>query len=337
MSITSEPAVDRLRGMVNGFRATQVCYVFAKLALADRLVNSSLTAIEVAISVDADPDTLHRVLRLAALLGLVLEEPSGRFRLAPLGELLRTDSPDSIRPVAIQLGELHYAAWGALLHATKTGQSAFEHVFGAPLFDYLAKNPEAQATFDAYMSANKDPFADALPEKYDFSRFRVIVDVGAGNGSVSAAVLARNRDLKAIIFDRPQVMKAATELLGSAALAGRCRLIAGDFFESVPSGGDIYLLSNVIHDWGDADALRILRNCRAAMDQSTPLIVLEAVLPRHGQTDGTVMSDVNMLVMLTGRERTQDEYASLLHTAGLHVSKTTSISGRLSLIEAFPD
>lgn len=331
------PVAERLVTMMNGFRTTQVAYVVAKLGIADQLSELPLTASEVAGKVNADVSGLGRVLRLAALFGLVAEEPGDRFRLTPMGELLRTNSPGSLRAVAVQLGELHYVAWGDLLHSARTGESAFEHVYGAPLFDYLSNHQDAQATFDAYMSANKDPFASALNEKYDFSSFGLLVDVGAGNGSVSAAVLSANPKLEAIIFDRPAVMSAAERFVAEAGLQARCRLVAGDFLDSVPTGGDVYMLSNIIHDWDDVRAGNILRNCRAAMKRNAPLILLEAILAPHGEPNGTVMADVNMLVMLTGHERTEDAYHSLLRASGLRPSRTIALSRRLSLIEALAD
>lgn len=334
MSVASEASVDRLLAMINGFRTTQVVYVTAKLGLADYLASSALTADELAIKTDTNQQGLGRVLRLAALYGLVTEEADGRFNLAPLGESLRSEAPRSLRPVAIQLGELHYRAWGELLHSVKTGKSAFMNEYGAPLFDYLAAHPDAQATFDAYMSANRSPFAKALSEKYDFSSFHLIVDVGGGNGSVSAAILQENPNLKAIILDRPETVGAARQLLEAERLEDRCQLIAGDFFESIPSGGDLYLLSNIIHDWDDERAVEILRNCRAAMAPNTPVILLEAVLLPHGRSNGAVLADVNMLVMLTGKERTEDQYASLFRSAGFRPSRTISINDRLSVIEA---
>jgi hypothetical protein len=336
MSVASESALDRLLSMINGFQATQVVYVIAKLGLADYLSASPLTTAELATKTNADPRNLGRMLRLAALFGLVAEKPDGRFQLAPLGEQLRSTIRTSMRPVAIQLGELHYGGWGALLHSVVTGESGFEHVYGKPLFDYLAEHPDAQTTFDAYMSANKDPFAAALSEKYDFSRFRVIVDVGGGNGSVSAAILNENPQLEAIIFDQPQVVRAAKQLLSTAGLLDRCRLVSGDFFQSVPSGGDIYMLSNIIHDWDDARAVRILSNCRTAMRVDSPVILLEAVLPPQGQPNRAVLGDVNMMTMLTGKVRTQEEYGSVLHAAELRLSKIVPVSDRLSLIEARP-
>lgn len=337
MSVTPAPTVDRLVTMMNGFRNTQVTYVLAKLGVADHISEAPMTAAEVASKVHADTNGLGRVLRLAALFGLVEEEPGERFRLTSMGELLRTKTAGSLRAVAIQLGELHYAAWGDLLHSARTGESAFEHVYGAPLFDYLSDHPDAQATFDAYMSANKDPFASALNEKYDFSRFALLVDVGAGNGSVSLAALSANPRLEAIIFDRPAVMSAAERSVAEAGLQDRCRLVAGDFFDSVPTGGDVYMLSNIIHDWDDTRARKILRNCRASMNRNALLILLETVLPPHGEPNRAVMADVNMLVMLTGEERTEAAYHSLLRGSGFQPSRTIPISPRLSLIEAFAE
>jgi O-methyltransferase/methyltransferase family protein len=337
MSTASRTAINDLLSLVNGFRRTQVVYVVAKLGIADYISGSPLTAAELAAKTNSDTESLGRVLRLAALFGLVAEESGGRFSLAPLGEPLISTIQGSIRPVAIQLGELHYGARGALLYSTVTGSSAFQHVYGKPLFEYLAENPDAQKTFDAYMSANKDAFAEALVRKYDFSSVRVIVDVGAGNGSISAAILSKNPELEAIIFDQPQVVSSAHEVLSTAGLHDRCRVVPGDFFQSVPSGGDIYMLSNIVHDWDDIRSVQILSNCRKAMRRDSTLIMLEAILPPHGQPTSAVLADVNMMAMLNGKERAREEYGSLLHMAGLHLSKVVPVSDRLSLIEARPE
>ncbi|MHB8589908.1 MAG: methyltransferase [Candidatus Dormibacteraceae bacterium] len=235
------------------------------------------------------------------------------------------------------LGEEHYHAWGALRHSVKSGESAFEHVYGRPLFDYLADHPDAQATFDAAMSASKGLFARSVADKYDFSALRVMVDVGGGNGSVSASILEACPNLEAVIYDQPQVLAAAELYLSAAGVRDRCRLVPGDFLQSVPQGGDLYVLSHIVHDWDDERALRILRNCRAAMTRDGAVMLLEAVMPLHGQPARAAMPDVNMMVMLTGQERTEDEYRSLLGAAGLRLSQVISISERLSLVEARPE
>jgi SAM-dependent methyltransferase len=323
-----------LVALMHGFRSTQVVYVIAKLGLADHLAEGPLTAALLASRANVNPESLGRVLRLAAFYGLVTELPEGRFELTPLARPLRADVDDSIAPTAVMLGQEHYGAWGALLHSLKSGESAFQHVYGVPMFDYLARNPDAQADFDAAMGAGTEVFLRALVDVYDFSESRVIVDVGGGNGSVSAMILKRNPAMEAVIYDQPQVLEAADRYLGDAGVRERCRLVPGSFFETVPDGGDLYLLSNIVHDWDDERALRILRNCRAAMTPAAAVLLLEDILPEHGHASQAAMADVNMMVMLTGRERTAAQYRQLLADADLRLTQVVPVSGRESLLEA---
>jgi len=330
------PDLLRLVALMHGFRSTQVTYVIAKLGLADHLAAGPLTAAELASRVKVNPENLGRVLRLAAFYGLVTELPEGRFELTPFARPLRRDVDDSIAPTAVMLGQDHYGAWGALLHSVKSGESAFQHVYGMPMFDYLAKHPDAQADFDAAMSAGTEVFLGSMVDVYDFSESRIIVDVGGGNGSVSAMILKRNPVMEAVIYDQPQVLEAADRYLSGAGVRKRCRLVPGNFFETVPEGGDLYFLSNIIHDWDDERALRILRNCRAAMTPAAAVLLLEAILPEHGHPSQVAMADVNMMVVLTGRERTEAQYRKLLAAADLRLTKVVAVSERDHLIEARP-
>lgn len=319
-----------------GFRSTQVMYVIAKLSLADHLTDGPLSPVELASRVDVDAVSLGRVLRLAAFYGLVAERPGGRFELSQFGRPLRSGGDDSIKAGAIMLGEEHYGAWGDLLHSVKTGEPAFDHVYGAPFFEYMAVHPETQATFDAAVSVGTEVFLDALPDSFEFSTARLLVDVGGGNGSLSALILKRHPALEAVIYDQPQVLAAADCYLTDAGVRSRCRLEPGDFFTSVPEGGDVYLMSNIVHDWDDERALRVLRNCRASMRPDSALLLLEAVLPEHGHPSRAAMADVNMLVLLTGRERTEEQYGSLLAQADLRLTRVIPVSERESLIESRP-
>lgn len=328
--------LNRLVALVQGFRSTQVTYVFAKLGLADRLAESPLTAAELADLVNVHSEALRRVLRLAAFYGLVAEVPGDRFELTPLGRPLCVDAEGSINATATMLGEEHYFAWGSLMHSVKTGKPAFEHVFRLPFFDYMANNPDTQSTFDAAMSAGLDVFLKSLADSYDFSKSRVLVDVGGGNGSVSAMILKRNPAMEAVVYDQPQVLEAAERYLTAAGVRSRCRLVPGDFFRSIPDGGDLYVLSNIVHDWDDARALRILKNCRAAMASTAVMLLIEAVLTEHGRPSPAAMADVNMMVLLTGRERTEEQYRALLAGAGLRLTKVSPIYEREDLIEARP-
>jgi hypothetical protein len=323
-----------LVALVQGFRSTQVTYVIAKLGLADQLAESPLTAAELGYRVNVDGARLGRVLRLAAFYGLVAELPGERFELTAYGRPLCSEVEGSIKATATMLGEEHYAAWGALIHSVKTGEPGFEQIFGAPFFDYMAAHPDTQAIFDAAMSAGVDVFLRSLVETYDFSKAHVIVDVGGGNGSISAMVLNRYPGIEAVVYDQPQVLEAADRYLTAAGVRRRCRLVPGDFFSSVPGGGDLYLLSNIVHDWDDDRALRILKNCRAAMTSAGAVLLVEEVLPEHGQPSRAAMADVNMMVLLTGRERTEEQFRSMLAAADLRLTKVIPLRERESLLEA---
>lgn len=327
---------ERLMALVNGYRATQVIHVMAVLGIADLLVDRSSTAVELASAAGVQPDSLRRVLRLAAYLGLLTEAADERFALTPLGDGLRSDVPASVRGLAIMLGAQHYRAWADLMYSVTTGEPAFPHVFGSGMFEYLAQHPEAQAAFDAAMAGNIEIQLDGLVRAFDFSKVGTVVDVGGGNGAVAAAILTANSSARAVIQDQAQVLEGARTFLHDRGLLDRCRLVAGDFFQSVPEGGDIYVLSHIVHDWNDEAALKILRNCRAVAKPSSLLLLLEAVVPPHGKTSPAALFDVNMMVMLGGRERTADEYTTLLDGAGFRLDRIVAVSDRRSVIVAEP-
>ncbi len=328
--------IERLVNLTRGFRTTQATYVMAKLGLADELAAGPATAAELARKTNVNAEALARVLRLAAFCELVTELPGDRFELTEVGNLLRVGVEGSMKAHAIMVGEEHYTAWGSLLYSVQTGKPAFEHLFGSPFFDYLAKHPDAQATFDAAMSAGTDVYFESLGDAFDFGAVRVLVDVGGGNGSLAAMVLKRQPQLQAVVYDQPQVLAAADRYLTVAGVRDRCRLVTGNFFESVPEGGDVYLLSNIVHDWDDERAIHILKNCRAAISHEGTVLLVEAVVPEHGTPSAAAVADVNMLVLLSGRERTAAQFESLLGAAGLALNKITAVTKRESLIEARP-
>ncbi len=325
---------EGLMELIRGFRTTQTAYVMAKLGLADELAARPATAAELARKVDANPEALQRFLRLAAFFGLCAEVARDHFELTELGTLLRSGVPGSVKPIVMMYGQGHYAAWGSLLYSVETGKPAFDHVFGAPFFDYMSENPDIQSTFDAAMSAGTDVYFASLGDRFDFSQSRLLVDVGGGNGSLSAIILKRHPHIEAVIYDQEQVLAAADRYLTDAGVRERCRLVTGNFFERVPAGGDVYLLSNIVHDWDDERALRILKHCHAAMNPTGSVLLVEAVVPEHGTPSIAAMNDVNMMVLLPGRERTRSQFESLLRAAGLRLERITELSNEESLIEA---
>lgn len=321
---------------MDGYLTTQLLYVAAKLGVADALADGARTAEEIAEAVGADAPLLRRVLRGLAL-DDVLAEQDGRFALTPLGECLREGVAGSLRGPVIVRGELYYEAAAGVLQTVREGGVAFEHVHGEPFFDHLAREPEVEAAFQASMAGRSAQEAGDVVAAYDFAGVRRLVDVGGGQGVLLAAILRSAPQLRAVLVDRPIVIERARAWLAQEQLGERCELVAGDFFASVPDGGDAYLLSRVIHDWDDEDARRILVTCARAMTGTSRLLLVEAIVPERAQDrPEAIRMDLHMLMLLGARERTEAEFRRLLGGAGFDVRRvvpTRSPAG-LSVIEA---
>jgi hypothetical protein len=333
----TEPAPQwRLARLMDGYLTTQLLYVAAKLGIADVLADGPRTAEEIAEAVGADAPLLRRVLRGLAL-DEVLAEQDGRFALTPLGECLREGVAGSLRGPVIVRGELYYEAAAGVLQTVREGGVAFEHVHGEPFFDHLAREPEVEAAFQASMAGRAAQEAGDVVAAYDFAGVRRLVDVGGGQGVLLAAILRSAPQLRAVLVDRPMVIERAQAWLAQEQLGERCELVPGDFFASVPDGGDAYLLSRVIHDWDDEDARRILLTCATAMTGASRLLLVEAIVPERAQDrPEAIRMDLHMLMLLGARERTEAEFRRLLGGAGLEVRRvvpTRSPAG-LSVVEA---
>ena len=325
--------------LMDGYLITQMLFVAAKLGIAEALADGPQDAEAVAGAVGAQPDALRRLLRGLASEGLLDERPDGRFDLTPLGTCLRGDVPGSMRGAILARGDVYYAATAGLLDAVRHGGSAFERVHGLSFFEYLGQHPEQGAAFQGSMTDRSRQEAADVVAAYDFGRFARLVDVGGGHGILLEAILRSTPRLHGVLLDRPPVAEAARERLASAGLAERCTFVPGDFFAAVPPGGDAYLLSRVIHDWNDDEAIHILARCRAAMADNATLLLVEAILPERAQDQpATIRMDVHMLALFHGRERTVTEFERLLGAAGLRrvgVVPTRSPAG-LGVIEAAP-
>ncbi|HKU42731.1 MAG TPA: methyltransferase [Polyangiales bacterium] len=324
-----------LMQMVMGFRMTQLLHVAAKLNIADQLAGGSKSARELAKSCGCNADALYRTLRALSNLGVLVELGQERFRLTPLGEHLRAGVPGSLHGAALLYGEPWlWNAYGHLLHSVQTGKPAFEHTHGSSFFDYLSEQPDAAEVFNAAMTSFSEQETAALLRAYDFSNVRHVLDVGGGHGRLAAALLRAHPNLRATLFDRPQVVSGASELQEAEGLGARCTIVAGNFFEAVPAGADVYLLKSVIHDWDDDKATQILKRCREAMAPESRLLVVERVVGDPGEVSEAKLFDINMLTMLGGRERTQFEHQALLATAGLRLTRLISTQSPLTVLEA---
>jgi hypothetical protein len=255
-------------------------YAAAKLGLADLLKDAPWNADDLAKLSGTHALSLYRVLRALASVGVFSQAADGLFSSTPLSSTLETDAPASLRGFVVsELGEDHYLAWAELLHSVRTGEVAFKHLFGVNVWEYRAQHPEDARIFDDAMASFTAASNDAILSGYDFSPFSTIVDVGGGDGGLIAAILKANPAAQGVVFDVPHALIHAQQRLEAAGLTNRCRAIAGDFFESVPGGGDAYLVKCIIHDWDDERAVTILTNCRRVMEQDAKLVLIEAVIP----------------------------------------------------------
>ena len=323
--------------LIAGAWIGQAVHVAAKLGIADILESGSKTPSEIATTTGSHPGSLRRLLRTLASLGVFAEDADGRFGLTTLADGLRSRAPISVRAFAIMLGdEMLWRPWGELHHAVQTGESAFAHVFGRGLYDYLGTHPEAAAVFNAAITDRARQENAAVVDAYDWWP-DTIIDVGGGQGSLLAAILAHAPNTCGVLFEAPQVIDGAKQMMERTGLARRCAVVSGDFFQSVPAEGDLYLMRRIMHGWSDKKATLILRNCRKAMAQSARLLIIEHVLaPGNEPSWGKVLDLQQLVLSAGGRERSEEEYASLLAAAGFRLERVIATSSTASLIEAIP-
>jgi SAM-dependent methyltransferase len=326
-----------LSEMLGGYRLTQMLYVVATLGVAEVLASAPRSADEIAARVGAHPGSLFRLLRTLAGLGVFSEDPAGCFHLTPLSDALRADAHGSLRPFAVSYGERWWwDSWGHLLHSVRTGETAFDHVHREGLFDYLRRDAAAAAIFHGNMTAMTGPEAGAIASAIDFSGARLVVDVGGGHGALVIAILRKHPNARAILVDEASVVDGARPRLEREGLSERCQFIAGDFFGSLPEGGDVYILKEVVHDWGDERAVAILRSCRRAIAGGGRLLVIERIVPPGNVPFVGELVDLTMLVLTGGRERTEAEYRALLDAAGFSLARVVATPVGTDVIEAVP-
>jgi ubiquinone/menaquinone biosynthesis C-methylase UbiE len=319
--------------LVTGSWVAQGIHVVAALGVADRMGTSPLAAGELAALVGANEDALYRVMRMLAAAGLFKEHSGKRFTLTGLGELLRSDHPNSMRAFAIYNGvPWHWEMWGDIERSVATGAPALAK--GKPLFEYLALDPQAAATFDAAMADLSNARDVSAISGYDFGRFKTAIDVGGGEGRLIRSVLASYPTVSGILFDLPAVIERARPVIEREGFASRCSLVSGSFFETLPAGADAYMLKQVLHDWQDDKATLILASCRRAAGDTGVVLVIEMVVPDDGSKSLAKLSDIEMLVAVGGRERTLAQYRTLLAAAGLQIAGVHETRSPFSIIEA---
>jgi hypothetical protein len=332
-----DDAMQHLMRAATGYVVSSALWVAAELKVADPLRNGPQPVSGLARAAGVNEDALYRVLRLLTMAGIFAEPEHRIFALTPAGELLRSDGKDSQRNAVVWLSDpFHLNVFADLMHSVKTGKPAVEKVIGKSVFDFFAADPVENSRFNAAMTTLSAAIMPAILGAYDFSPFHTLVDIAGGHGYVICEILRKYPNLHGILFDLEHVVGGGEHRICELALENRCRTVAGDFFESVPEGGDAYMMKFIIHDWDDEKALTILHNCRQALKNESHgmLLLLEAVMPPPGEPHFSKILDLEMLVLLGGRERTEEEFRKLLTAAGFRLTRIVPTRSSLSVIEA---
>jgi SAM-dependent methyltransferase len=329
---------QHLLDLIHGSWITQAICTAASLGVADALAHGPKAATEVADACGAHAGSVERLLRALTALQLCVEREPGRFALTPVGDLLRTEAPRSLRQWAIHCGTRLWRTWADLPQAVRAGNRIADLAGARPVFGALEADAQAAAAFNAAMVDLTRPIAASAAERLRWSDTRLVVDVGGGSGELAAAIASRHPGIEAIVFDLSHAAQAAERHLEAHGLLGRCRFMAGDFFDTIPRGGDAYLLKSVLHNWDDARAAVILAACRRAMKPGARLLVLERIVPRGAaatpEQREIARSDLNMLVSCGGRERTLEEFTALFAGAGLALEAVTGLASGFSALAA---
>lgn len=330
------PPQQVLMQISQGMWVAQAVATAARLGIADALAQSQpQDSTTLARAVGADARALARLLRALASLGVLAESLPQQYTLTPVGELLRSDIPDSMRDWLIaETDTAHWQAWGQLYEGVRSGQTVVPQLFGMHIYEYYAAHPEDRACFSRAMDNISALVAQGTVQHYDFSRTRHILDVGGADGGLLLAILDVNPHVRGTVFDRPHVVEAARQAIHDKNYQARCEAVGGDFFQGVPSGADLYVLKFILVDWKDEEALRILQNCRTAIVPDGKLLVIEMTIPDDNRPSAAQLFDLNMLVMTGGQERMVSEYRTLLAKAGFRLTCVIPTGSPFHLLEA---
>jgi hypothetical protein len=332
----SQAASQLLMQLGTGHFVASALQVVVRLGIPARIADAALTAAELAIATGVQEDSLYRVLRALASVGLFDETSPRRFKLTEAGQALRPDVPGNMHDMALWVtSPFHFRVYAEMMHSVRTGQPAAEKVTGMPVFEYFPRDPELSEIFNNAMTTFSNQVIPAALEAYDFSGIDLLVDVAGGHGAVLTAVLQQYPKMRGVLFDLDHVIAGAGRRIAAAGVSDRLEIEAGNFFTKVTPGADAYIMKHIIHDWDDERALRILENIRTAMGaKRARVILLESVIPPGNSPDFGKIIDLEMLMMPGGKERTADEFAKLFAEAGFKLTKIVPTGSPLSVIEA---
>jgi hypothetical protein len=308
----------------------QCVYAAANAGIAEILSSEPKSSDDIAVATGNNPDAVYRLMRALASIGIFRETSERMFVLTPKAELLKESHPTSLRPIVLLTGDHFWRGpWDNIMHSIKTGESSFEYTFKKDIFSYTNEHEDARELFQRALTAFSIVNCPAIAVSYPFNEFRKVIDIGGGRGSLLAHILRQNPSVNGILFDLPEVVQGPNEI--DSEIAERCEIVGGDFFKEVPEGGDLYIMQQVIHDWDDELAVKILTNCRSAMAENGRLLVVDAVLEPENKHDMNKFQDVTMLLVNKGaRERSEQDFRKLFENAGLELTRIISTASILS-------
>lgn len=339
MEPTKEQCGQQIMQLAGGYVPAMCLNIAAKLGIADMLKSGPLSATEIAARAGMNANAIHRILRLLASCGVFAETQPQIFALTPAAEMLRSDTPGSLRDMVSWISDpFHFRVYADLPHSVKTGAAAIQRTFGKSAFEYLETDPELRDVFQAAMTNFSSGNLPPIVEAYDFSSIGTLVDVGGGRGYMLAAILRKYPAMKGILFDMPSCFEGGEGSLEVAGLDGRCRSERGDFFAEIPAGGDAYIMKHIIHDWNEEKAAVILRNCRKALAGKPhgKVLVVDAVVPPGNEPNLAKLIDIEMMAMCESEERNAEQFNKLFAAAGLRLSRIVPTKSHLSIIEGIP-
>ena len=320
--------------LIGGLHIARALYAVADLGIADGLAGGPMATAKLARATGTHEPTLYRVLRLLASVGVLREQPPRTFGLTVLGDRLRTGVPASVRSWAMLADTIGLESFWPIIEMVRTGRPGVEISYGMKTFEHLHRDPERAARFHATMSERTAAFAPSVAAGYDFAGLGTVADIGGGQGILLAAILRAHPHLHGILFDLPEVAASASRVLEAAGVWDRAEIVTGDFFQTVPAGADACLMANVLHDWDDAQSVRILARCRQAMAPGGRVLIVERLIPDDPAAAVPVLiSDLNMLIVTGGKERTNAEYGELLAAAGLSQGTILPVGSPYGIIE----
>jgi hypothetical protein len=322
--VIHEQVAREVVDLITGAWRTQAVYTAVSLRLPEHVAAGSRTSAELAQETGSSEDGLRRLMRLLVVLGVFAGEEETGYRPTKLSGALQAGAAGSMRDMCLLYGQEFYRAWGHAQEAISTSSPSFERACGQPLGDYLKHEQGAGERFLRAMNAG-NIFFEHLPRMFDFSACSLVIDVGGGSGELLSAVMQANPAVRATLVDLDHMLPIAEEHLRNTAGLDRVELVGGDIFESVPPGGDVYLLSRVLQDWDDNRCVQLLENCRRAMGPSSRLLLVERVVRDDGSAALPLLWDLHLLIVSGGRERTLDGYAGLLAKAGLRLEETIDL------------